>query len=587
MVKISNTGCILVNEQGLICSIDQGVANLLHVESSYASGRRLTEIFPDTRLLEVLVTLQPLRHEAFLNLVKVKVSYHPVSHSEIFSGVIITVEPLESNTHEEKGNRNVLIDLYEGILSDFPLGFAVVNRQGRVVFMNEDYHQILGSSSQELLGMSLQKNVPFTRISEVLRSGKSRLQINLEYQGKGFLLSEVPILSQGQIIGGMSKILSRDRIEGQDFRNLTDRIQVLENKLLFYKEELLELRSLRSSLDEIQGESPVMLKLKQVAQKVALHDANVLITGESGTGKGLLAQTIHQLSPRNAEPFIKINCAAIPENLLESELFGYEEGAFTGALKGGKPGKFELAQGGTIFLDEIGDMPLTMQAKILRVLQEKSFERIGGNKTLTVNVRIIAATHRDLLKIIEHGEFRLDLYYRLAVISLDLPPLRERPMDICRLTVEITKKLSAKYAKPVKGLTPAAEKILCAYPWPGNVRELENVLEYTFNFLEPSENMIDVRHLPTNILNVSPQGVTEQEQKSRMREQQNPDLMCISLEDAIAQAEIEAIGRALNLTRGNKQAAARALGIHVSGLYQKLKKYSNSIQDSNLKNDVN
>lgn len=575
VASIPNAGCVLVNERGLICSIDQSIAKLLHIETSDALGRRLTEILPDTRLLEVLVSLQPLRHEQVINRVKVKVSYHPVSYSEIFTGVFITIEPLKSSALDERENRQVLVDLYEGILSDLPLGLAVVNRQGRAVFMNEDYSQILGYSSQELIGLSLQKNVPFSRISEILQTGKPRLLIDLEYQGKVFLLSEIPIVSQGQTIGGISKILSRERIEGQDVRNLMERIQILENKLLFYKEELLELRSQRSPLEEIQGESPEMHKLKHVAQRVALHDANVLITGESGTGKGLLAQTIHQLSPRKGEPFIKINCAAIPENLLESELFGYEEGAFTGALKGGKPGKFELAQGGTIFLDEIGDMPLTMQAKILRVLQEKSFERIGGNKTLTVDVRVIAATHRDLVKLIDQGEFRLDLYYRLAVISLDLPPLRQRPMDICRLTEEITQKLSAKYGKPIKGLTPTVEKILRTYPWPGNVRELENVLEYAFNFLELGENVIDLLHLPANVVNSSPQNGTEHEQKSRDPKQQNPESICISLEDAVAQAESEAIVRALKLTQGNKQAAARVLGIHVSGLYQKLKKYSN------------
>ncbi|WP_028305458.1 sigma 54-interacting transcriptional regulator [Desulfitobacterium sp. PCE1] len=578
VARILNTGCVLIDGWGVVCSIDWKVAQLLHVEPSEALGRRLTEIFPETRLLEVLVTQQQLLTEQVINKRKVRVGYYPVTTVQDFSGVVMVVEPL-SPVPPENQEHQALIDLYEGILSELPLGLAVVNRQGRVVFMNDYYSQSMECSSEVLMGLPLQKHVPFSKIAEILRIGKPRLQIDIEYRGKVFLLSESPIVSRGQTIGGISKVLSREEIEGQDFRSLTQRVQVLENKLLFYKEELLELRSQRSPLDEIQGKSSEILKLKQVVERVAQHDANVLITGESGTGKGLVAQTIHQLSPRKEEPFIKINCAAIPENLLESELFGYEEGAFTGALKGGKPGKFELAQGGTIFLDEIGDMPLTMQAKILRVLQEKSFERIGGSKTLTVNVRIIAATHRNLVKLIDEGQFRLDLYYRIAVISMDLPPLRKRPLDIQPLAAEIIQKLQVKYGRPIHGLTTKAEKILLNYSWPGNVRELENVLEYAFNFLEPGERVIAESHLPSHIIQLTS---SSKEVRKPLSRDANPfsdtQPVNISLEDAVAKAEIEAILRALELTQGNKQAAARVLGIHVSGLYQKLKKYADSIE---------
>lgn len=572
--EILKNGCVLIDDRGVICSIDSEVAELLHVKPPEALGRRLTEIYPDTRLLEVLVNQQVLCTEQVINQRKVRVGYYPVNSAQNFTGVVMLVEPLTPSSTEDQEHQ-AIINLYEGMLSEFPIGLAVVNRQGRVVFANTCYCQLVECPSQNLLGLSLERKVPFSKISEVLRTGKSRLQIDLEFQGKVFLLSESIIVSQGQTIGAISKVLSREQIEGQDFRSLTQRVQVLENKLLFYKEELFGLRSQRSPLDQIQGQSTYMLKLKQVVQKVAFNDANVLITGESGTGKGLVAQTLHQLSPRREEPFIKINCAAIPENLLETELFGYEEGAFTGAAKGGKPGKFELAQGGTIFLDEIGDMPLSMQAKILRVLQEKAFERIGGSKTLTVDVRIIAATHRDLKKLIDDGNFRLDLYYRIAVINLELPPLRERPMDIWPLTTEIVQRLQVKYERPIKGLTVKAEKILNDYSWPGNVRELENVIEYAFNFLEPGEEVINESHLPVHLLH-PPANREKKETLHGSEDKSAQDLLpaSISLEDAVAKAEIEAIIRALELTQGNKQAAARVLGIHVSGLYQKLKKYA-------------
>lgn len=572
--QIPKNGCVLIDERGVVCSIDSEVAELLHVKPPEALGRRLTEIFPETRLLEVLVNQQFLCTEQVINQRKVRVGYYPINSAQSFTGVVMVVEPFTPISSEDQ-EYQAIINLYEEMLSEFPLGLAVVNRQGRVVFANACYSQLVECSSRNLLGLPLEKNVPFSKITEVLRTGKSRLRIDLEYQGKVFFLSESLIVSQGQTIGGISKVLSREQIEGQDFRSLTQRVQVLENKLLFYKEELLELRSQRSPLDAIQGQSTEVLKLKQVVQKVAFNDANVLITGESGTGKGLVAQTLHQLSPRREEPFIKINCAAIPENLLETELFGYVEGAFTGAVKGGKPGKFELAQGGTIFLDEIGDMPLAMQAKILRVLQEKSFERIGGSKTLTVDVRIIAATHRDLKKLIDDGQFRLDLYYRIAVINLELPPLRERPMDIWPLTAEIIQRLQVKYGRPIKGLTVRVEEILNRYSWPGNVRELENVIEYAFNFLEQGEELINESHLPAHILHLP--SICEEEGKPLSpKAKPSQDILpaSISLNDVVAKAEIEAIIRALELTQGNKQAAARVLGIHVSGLYQKLKKYA-------------
>lgn len=552
-------GFVLVDGRGIIGFLDPGAAYFLKVPIDKAVGRKFTEIFPGTRILEVFTGGQQIVQEQHFSEAKVQIHYHPI----YINGGIHSIFVLLERTDPECGSEHldtlqVLNELYEGILDDLPLGMAVVDPQGRLVLANNKYCELLGFEAEKVLGRRIQDVVPFTRLPEVLHSGERIVNSGFRFRGHTLFLSEMPIKHGGTTLGGLSKILSKDTMAGQNLDDLLERFQLLEGRLDFYKGELQELRRSLSPFDDIVGETAELKRLKQMAQRIARGEANVLITGESGTGKGLFAQAIHEASPRCGEPFIKINCAAIPENLLESELFGYEEGAFTGAVRGGRPGKFELGHGGTVFLDEIGDMPLAMQAKILRVLQEKSLERVGGSRTLTVDVRIIAATHRDLTKLIEEQKFRLDLYYRLAVINLHIPPLRERPEDIRPLVQRLINKLNLKYGQRVREVSPSVEECLLAYGWPGNVRELENAIEHAFNFLDEGEEVIALEHLPPALLNKS-----------------NRDRDCsFGLNEAVAAAESEAIRQALRLAKGNKQEAARLLGIHPSGLYQKLKKYS-------------
>lgn len=356
-------------------------------------------------------------------------------------------------------------------------------------------------------------------------------------------------------MGAVGKAITQAEALNMHLEDFIEGFRLLEGKLHFYREELKQLYSSRNLFDRIIGESPPMRTLKKMMEWVARGDANILLTGESCTGKELVAEAIHRAGPRGGEPLIKINCTAIPENLLEAELFGYEEGAFTGAVRGGKPGKFELANGGTIFLDEIGDMPLSMQPKLLRVIQERCFERVGGRKTIKVDVRIISATNQELEKLVEEGRFRLDLYYRLAVITLSIPPLRQRREDIHFLGTAVLEQLQNRYGPIVKGISPGVLEAFTAYSWPGNVRELENVLEHAFNFVEPGEEMIEMRHLPPRFR----EGASRREGRE--------------LKDIVEQAEEAAVREALIAAEGNKQEAARLLGIHPSGLYQKLKKY--------------
>ncbi|MDP4159767.1 MAG: sigma 54-interacting transcriptional regulator, partial [Bacillota bacterium] len=298
--------------------------------------------------------------------------------------------------------------------------------------------------------------------------------------------------------------------------------------------------------------------------------STVLIMGESGTGKELFANAIHQASARKNRPFIRVNCAALPDNLLESELFGYEEGAFTGARKGGKPGKFEMANHGTIFLDEIGDMPPPMQAKLLSVLQEREVERVGGTKPIRVDVQVIAATNRNLEDMMKKGIFREDLYYRLNVVTLNIPSLRKRPEDIYLLINYLLPKLNQRLHTQVAKVTEEGLRLLCSYDWPGNVRELENLLERAINLADLNQDScLSPEYFPSlarTVVGPVPMHSIE----SDSLESESID----NLSDAVEKTEKETIRRVLQKTHNNKARTAKILGINKSVLYRKLKKYN-------------
>ncbi|MDI7248053.1 MAG: sigma 54-interacting transcriptional regulator [Bacillota bacterium] len=332
----------------------------------------------------------------------------------------------------------------------------------------------------------------------------------------------------------------------------------LEDKVEHMKAELVSVRT--SSFDDIYGASHQIRVAKDLAERAARSGSTVLLLGESGVGKEVFARAIHAASSRRGGPFVSVNCAAIPDNLMESELFGYVEGAFTGAAKGGKPGKFELASGGTIFLDEIGDMSLQLQAKLLRVLQTHKIERVGGTREIDVDVRVMAATNKDLKAMVEQGTFRLDLYYRLNVVTIRIPPLRERIEDIPLIISRSLAKLSARCPTKVTSVSPEALRILLDYDWPGNVRELENVLERALNLADGE--VIEVEHLPEHVVSAA-RGA------SRLAVQRAGE----ALDDVVARAEQEALLEALKATNNNRSRAAKKLGISRSAFYEKLRKY--------------
>jgi two-component system, NtrC family, response regulator AtoC len=345
--------------------------------------------------------------------------------------------------------------------------------------------------------------------------------------------------------------------------------KALKTRELAGEEATTEPKDVPGARFGIIGESPGLTEVYNVLERVADSPTTVLITGESGTGKELVARALHDHSSRKGKPFIKVNCAAIPKELIESELFGYERGAFTGAVTS-KPGRFELANGGTLFLDEIGEIPVEMQVKLLRALQESEFERVGGIKTMRVDVRLVAATNRDLKKLISQSAFREDLFYRLNVVSIRLPALRERVTDIPLLVEHFLTKFNERLKKNVSGVDNEALDLLAAYSWPGNIRELENVMERAVLFCDG--NKLRIEDLPAELRGVTPSG-------SMLPPPDPVDLGSLPPEGglkehvkvAMSRLERDLVSRALKQTNNNVTHAARLLKISRKGLQLKMK----------------
>ncbi|HEY3365120.1 MAG TPA: sigma 54-interacting transcriptional regulator [Symbiobacteriaceae bacterium] len=440
---------------------------------------------------------------------------------------------------------------------------VVVDRDGYITRLNRPYEELLQIPSGSALGRHVTEVIENTRMHIVVKTGVPEIGWAQRINGQDRIVQRTPIVRNGSVVGAVGKFMFKDV---EELRALSQRIGLLESKVKFYEQELKQIRGAKFTFDQIVGRSQPLTQAKQLALKAAQNQASILLLGESGTGKELFAHAIHQSSGRAAGPFVKINCAAIPGDLLESELFGYEEGAFTGARKGGKPGKLELAHRGTIFLDEIGDMPMAMQAKILRAVQEREIERVGGVLTLQVDVRIIAATNADLEQRVAEGRFREDLYYRLNVIAVRLPPLRERSEDIPLLVEHGLARLAEEQGMPLRHLSPVLLEEFRRYAWPGNVRELLNLLERLVYIADGPE--ILPSDLPPAMAHRL-QGAPREERAAGTL----PNPAATDLDISIARAERAALQQALTAARGGKAEAARILGIHRSTLYDKLHKY--------------
>ncbi len=427
-----------------------------------------------------------------------------------------------------------------------------VNKEGIIEMFSNAYADFLGINKEDAIGKHVTEVIENTRMHIVAKTGKPEIAQVQRIKGRKMIATRIPVYANGRIVGAVGKVLFKDLNE---LHTLYAEINKIEKELNLYKDEFKKLNMAKYDLDSIVSKSDIMRELKDLTARAAKTNSNVLILGESGTGKELFAHAIHNNSKRRDFPFVKVNCGAIPFELLESELFGYEEGSFTGAKKGGKIGKFKAADGGTIFLDEIGDLPMNMQVKLLRVLQDKEIERLGANYSEKIDVRVIAATNKDLEKMVAEGLFRLDLYYRLNVVSIKIPPLRERKEDIPILANYLIKKISEAENVKVEKILDETLEYLKKYDWPGNVRELENILERAINFLD-RDIVIRPQHLPSKITGIN----SYKEIKS--------------LKSVLEEVEKQTIIDSLIISNGNKTLAANMLNISRTSLYEKIMKYN-------------
>ena len=432
--------------------------------------------------------------------------------------------------------------------------FIITDTEGNVREINKQYADFFGKSRSEIIGKSILNIIPNSKMIDIVKHKFSEEDavhkyIDGEAKGNSVIVSRSYVEDEdGNVVAGVAQVKFKVQTLAVA-KKLMNEYEELE----YYREEFQN----QNRVDNIIGSDTKFREIVKECLKVAKTDIPVLLTGETGTGKEVMAKALHTNSLRYDKPFVSINCAAIPFELLESELFGYMDGAFTGAKRGGKKGKFQLANGGTIFLDEIGDMPSSMQAKLLRVLQEKEIEPLGSEKSILLDVRVVAATRQDLEAKMKDGSFREDLYYRLSVFNIHIPPLRERGGDSLELAEFFLDELNHKY-KTYKTFSKAVKAYFLKYQWPGNVREVNNVVQSAYAI--STENIIDINDIPARML---------QQEKPAINLDKNKK----SLGQMVDDYEKEVILELLKKHKGNCLEAAKEAGIHKSNFYRKLQKY--------------
>ena len=438
---------------------------------------------------------------------------------------------------------------------------AITDAEGRYLYVNQSWSDIMGGITlDEIKGKLVKDVIPDTKMHEALESKKPIIGHAIKTRGpdeKKAFTSYLPIFKDGEVVAGFIHVIIIGMKSALDF---TNKVSTMASQIEYYREELKRIRGAKYFIDNIIGESIPIKNMKEEIKRASRSTSTVLIEGETGSGKELVAHSIHDLSSRTSCPFIKVNCAAIPHELLESEFFGYEDGAFSGAKRGGKIGKFEMAQNGSLFLDEINQLPYDLQPKLLRALQEKEIERIGGKDSISVNSRIIVATNVSLKNMIHQNKFRSDLYYRLNVIKIKVPPLRERLEDIPSLCDDLLKRLNHQLGMNVPSISDESKLKLKEYDWPGNVRELQNVIERAMNMSWGEK--LEWTHFEQYF-----------DDKTYSVQKNIEKLNSYEIKKIKNNLEKDTIIKALNVCKNNKTQAAKILGISRTMLYSKLEKY--------------
>lgn len=438
-------------------------------------------------------------------------------------------------------------------------GLVIIDREGKIIKFK--YEKFLDVKEEDVIGKHVTEVMENTRLHIVLKTGTPEIGDVQTINGHDVVTSRIPIIRNGVVVGVVGTILFKDILE---VRHLADHLEQMKQHVKKYKQELKRLNLAKYSFEQILTADPRMMAIIESAKKAAESNSSVYIEGSSGTGKEYFAHAIHEGSLRRYGPFVRINCASIPRDLFESELFGYEPGAFTGASTHGRIGKFEIANGGTIFLDELSSMPFEMQAKLLRVIEEREMERVGGNQRIHIDVRFISASNENLMDLVKAGKFRSDLYYRLNVVHLKLPPLKDRKRDIMLLAKHFVGEFSKEHTR---GFSNEVKHCLEHYSWPGNVRELRNVIESACS-LSGTKSII-VSDLPEYIAHLVPEQEASIVQNPQSIQMDSLDGNLYEIMDAV---ERELILKAIENCEGSRTKAANLLGIHRTALYKKMAK---------------
>lgn len=555
----TDDGMIVVNKDGVVTLFNSSAERMTGISQKEAIGKPILEVIPSSQLPRILITRKiEANHELVLtNGMHVITTRIPMidENNQLIGAFSVFKDKTElMDLALEITNLNEIKTMLQAIIQSSDEAISVVDENGNGIMINPAYTRLTGLTEEQVIGQPANAD-----ISEGESMHMKVLQTRRPVRGvtmrvgpnkKDVIVNVAPIIVDGKLKGSVGVIHDMSEI-----RSL--------NKELSRARQIIRTLEAKYSFDDIIGRSEeIQLSIEQ-ARLGAKTPATVLLRGESGTGKELFAHAIHNGSDRKYNKFIRVNCAALSESLLESELFGYEEGAFSGAKRGGKRGFFEEANNGSIFLDEIGELTANTQAKLLRVLQENEITRVGGTKSIPINVRVIAATNVNIEKGIANGTFREDLYYRLNRMPIHIPALRFRKEDIPLLCERLIQKINQDYGRNVEGITPLAMKQLMRYDWPGNVRELENILGRAIIFMTNHETEIDILHVPVLI--------KEQDQLPKVTAEDDKKE---SLAELVEEFEAIIIAQTLAELKGNKTATAKKLGLSVRNLYYKLDKYN-------------
>lgn len=547
-------GFLMVNNGGIITEVNTWIKKILQRDEEFI-GNRIERIIPDINRGLIIKAWNTELEEIIKIDNRTILLYSPpvlVQDKKIIllKDISNIVEMVNESIHINETNY-----MLEAIIDSIQDAVSVVDEKGNGILINKAYTHMVGLTPKDVINKPATIDIVKGESvhMKVLETGKKikGLPLKVGLNKTDVIISGSPIIIDGKLRGSMA--IARDISE----------IKMATKKLKVMEQRIRDLES-KYSFDDILGNSAQLEEIKRLGKNVAATDATVLLRGESGVGKELFAHAIHEASNRKENKFIRVNCSALTDSLISSELFGYEDGAFTGGKRGGQKGLFEEADGGTIFLDEVGELDLNHQAMLLRVLNEKEILRVGGTSTIPVDVRIIAATNIELEEAIKSGQFREDLYYRLMVYPIHICPLRQRKDDIPILINFIIKKLNSKYGRAVNSIDDEALEILKNYDWPGNVRELENIIGRAMINMHFKETIIEKRHLPPiNIRLDRREGKFLEKALSKQR----------TLKETVAEVEKRAIENALNRTNGNRSEAAGILGISIRTLYYKIREY--------------